>query len=131
MWKLIDYNENDSNKRNSRIDPEVIDKYFKGIFQANHLDEKPIIDRTQDVIGDYSVYHRFLDKEFSRNELDLAICEIGRGIGLDGIEKKIASLFSPSLRDALVIFFNKVFVTTYPKDWRYQILRPEKKRVTL
>ena len=65
-------------------------------------------------------------------ELNMAILQIGGGIGLDNIDKNIARLFPIQLRIALLDFFNSVFRLVYPNEWSHQILRPEvKNRHTL
>ena len=48
-------------------------------------------------------------------------------IGLDGFDKKIAHIFPPRLRDLLTKLVNFIFHNTYPDEWRYLSLRPEKK----
>ena len=68
------------------------------------------------------------DEEFTYDELNQGIKEIGRGIGLDGLEKSIVHLFPKQLRDSILQFFNLVFDTDYPSEWIYQILRPEVKK---
>ena len=129
MWKMIDYKDNmSSQKREDSISPQVVHKYFTNIFQAEHLASKPTVDDVLKDLDDYDYSDSELDAEFSNDDLNLGIKEIGRGIGLDGLDKSIAHLFPQQLRNALLQFFNHVFQTQYPEEWIYQILRPELKK---
>ena len=128
MWKLIDYNEKETELKDNFIEPNVIDSYFRNIFQAHHLENNPTTESIDVEVSAYSVDNNILGRNITRNDLDLAIKQIGRGIGLDGIEKKISTVFPASLRDALARLLHVIFHTLYPDDWRYQILRPEKKK---
>ena len=69
-----------------------------------------------------------LIETFSYDEMSIAILNIGRGIGIDGLDENIARLFPKGVRDSLTQFWNTVFRLSYPKNWTYQILRPEVKR---
>ena len=129
MWKMIDYKESSQpQKRDNPVSPQVIHKYFKKIFQADHLAKKPTV---EDVVSEVERYHTAdneLDVEFSYDDLNRGIKQIGQGIGLDGLEKSIVNLFPKKLRDSILQFFNTVFDTDYPSEWTYQILRPEVKK---
>ena len=89
------------------------------IFQAEHLQSKPCIEDVQEELNVYAFHSEHLDKEFSYEELTLAINNIGRGVGLDGLEKAIVHIFPSELRTALLRFFNIVYKTEYPDEWRY------------
>ena len=47
---------------------------------------------------------------------------------MDGLDKNIAHLFPKELREAILKFFNTIYGLSYPKEWTYQILRPEVKK---
>ena len=128
MWKMIDYKNDAQKKREPTISPPVIHKYFCSIFQAHHLAVKPTVDDVLNDLENYHCYHRELDADFTYADLNRSIHEIGRGIGLDGLDKNIAHLFPKSLREALLQFLNLVFDTQYPDEWTSQILRPEVKK---
>ena len=76
----------------------------------------------------YHVANHELDIEFSYADINLAIKEIGRGIGVDGLDKSIVHLFPKQLRESILQFFNLVFDTVYLLEWTYLILRPEVKK---
>ena len=128
MWKTINYKDKNSKSNNDNIDPEIVHRYFTGIFQAEHLAAKPTVADVKEELNDYSVVHEFLDEDFKYDEWYKAIMGSGRGIGIDGLEKMIAHLFPKKLRTALLMFFNKIYNTVYPDEWTYQILRPEIKK---
>ena len=129
MWKLIDYKDKETKrKQEEKINPRTIHQYFKGIFQADHLSQKPTVKDVKDDLLNYDVVHDQLDKDFSIMELNAAILDIGRGIGIDGLDKKIAHLLPLQLRIAILNFCNVVFHSDYPDEWTYQILRPEVKK---
>ena len=129
MWKMIDYKDSSlSQKRQDPISPQVIHKYFKSIFQADHLASKPTVDDVLNELQNYHVADHELDVELSYADLNLGIKEIGRGIGLDGLDKSIVHLFPKQLRESILQFFNLVFDTEYPLEWIYLILRPEVKK---
>ena len=129
MWKMIDYkNGSLSQQRENAISPRMIHNYFTGIFQAHHLSAKPTVDDVIDDLNNYQMTDSELDADFSFDDLNRGIKKIGRGIGLDGLEKSIVHLFPKKLREAILQFFNFVFATDYPLEWTYQILRPEVKK---
>ena len=126
MWKLIDYHEKEHATQKRHIKPELINNYFTNIFQAENLKENPTIEYIE--VDEYFLYNISLDKDFSCKGLNMAILQIGRGIGLDSIDKNIARLFPIQLRIALLDFFNSVFRLVYPNEWQHQILRREGKK---
>ena len=129
MWKVIDYKDKETKlKQEIKIKPKTVQIYFKGIFQADHLAEKPTVKDIRCKLDNYDVTDEQLDRDFPFTEFNDAILSIGRGIGMDGLDKKIAHLFPQKLRLALLEFSNKVFHDKYPEEWRYQILRPEVKK---
>ena len=129
MWKIIDYKDKETKlKQEIKIKPQTVQHYFKGIFQADHLSEKPTVKDIRCKLDDYDVTDEQLDQDFSFTEFNDAILSIGRGIGVDGLDKKIAHLFPQKLRLALLEFSNVVFHDKYPEEWCYQILRPEVKK---
>ena len=89
-WKKIDCKEKQGVLINSCINPKVVDSYLKDIFQAAHLSINPTIEIVESDVAKYSIYCKSLDETRTRNEVDSAMYQIGRGIGLDGIEKKIS-----------------------------------------
>ena len=128
MWKMINYKENDTKKKPKKINEKVIQEYFKSIFQAQKLQNNPTIDDIKDTLITYHVYIPLLDDDFTVNELNEAIRKNGNGFGLDSIDKKIANVFTVSLRKSILNFFNHIFGSDYAAVWRKQLLRPEKKK---
>ena len=92
---MIEYHEKDytTTTQNQTIDPTIINDYFTGIFQTENLASNPTIDDIQKVVSKYSLYDEHLDRKFTYDEINFAIANIGRGIGLDGLDKNIAHLF--------------------------------------
>ena len=128
LWKTIDYNDNSSKSAVGDIDESVVSEYFRGIFQADRLKNNPTIDDVKASLSEYTTYVPALDDDFTIDELNDAIKYNGNGIGLDSLDKKIASLFTVKLRQSVLHFFNLVYSTVYPDIWRKQLLRPEAKK---
>ena len=85
--------EKENVKNKQYIEPNIIHNYFKNIFQAEHLQSKPCTEDVKEELNVYAFHSERLDKEFSYGELTLAINNIGRGVGLDGLEKAIVHIF--------------------------------------
>ena len=129
MWKIIDYKDNETTlKQEMKLSPETIHRYFRNIFQADHLSSKPTVSLIKDELESYNVVHEQLDHDLTFEELNDAIRQIGKGIGIDGLDKDISHLLPKQLRLAILKFCNLVFHEKYPVDWSYQILRPEVKK---
>ena len=101
---------------------------LKIYFKQKNLIKNPTIENVQEDISHYNEYCHQLERNFSYDEMGIAILNTGRGIGMDGLDKNIARLFPKGLRDDLTQFCNTVFRLSYPKYWTYQILRPEVKK---
>ena len=69
-----------------------------------------------------------LDDCFTIDELNRAIIKNGNGVGIDGIDKKIAMLFPIKLRLCILCLLNRVFDNSYPEHWKRLLLRPEEKK---
>ena len=129
MWKIIDYKDNESIlKQDIKLSPETVQLYFKNIYQADHLFRNPTISLVKEELKDYNIVNEQLDQRFTYKELNDAIMQIGKGIGIDGVDKNISHLLPKQLRVAILKFCNLVFRKKYPNDWSYQILRPEIKK---
>ena len=129
LWKKINYKDENNKKRKSeKIDEKTIQKYFKGIFQAPKLEGTPTVADVRESLAAYNVYVPILDDDFTLDELNVAIEGNGQGIGLDGMDKKIANLFTLDLRKCILRFFNQVFSSQYPDVWTKLALRPEEKK---
>ena len=90
---MIIKKETKTKNKSVTIEPKVIDKYFKRIFQGEHLHNNPTITDVEMNDSSYEEHYEFLATDFTRDELNLAILQIGRGIGLDGFDKKIVTYF--------------------------------------
>ena len=129
MWKSIDYKDKESKvEKDVSVDPKIIHEYFENIFQAAHLSRNPTIDDIKNELDSYTVVNEELDQEFTYEELCQSILQIGRGIGIDGLDKDIAHLFPRQLRLSLLQLINTIYHDKYPEEWCYQILRPEVKK---
>ena len=128
LWKLIDYKDKNSKKdKEVKIDEHTIQEYFKGIFQAQKLEGTPTVADVRSALENYNFNVPILDDDFTMDELNAAIERNGKGIGLDGIDKSIANLFTIELRKSILQLFNQVFSSQYPSEWTKQLLR-EKER---
>ena len=94
MWKIIEYHEKKTTStKKHTINSTIINDYFTNIFQAEDLAANPTIEDIQRDVSNYSIRHHYLDREFSYDEMSLAIMSIGRGNDLDGLDKILLSCF--------------------------------------
>ena len=129
MWKRIDYKDVEAKSTvKCKIDEKVVRDYFVKIFQSERIASNPTVADVRDSLLTYHIYIPILDDDMTLDELNIAIKNNGKGTGLDGLEKSIASLFSLNLRISIVQLFNRVFSTNYPVEWTKQLLRPEEKK---
>ena len=126
---MIDYNDNVTKSKDEDVlDENVISEYFTRIFQAERLEKNPTVADVRDLLSGYNNYVPVLDDDFTLDELDVAIEKNGNGVGIDCMDKRISLLFTTKLRLAVLAFFNVIFNTKYPDEWKKQLLRPEKKK---
>ena len=109
------------------ISPEIIQRYFTGIFQSHKVVDTPPIQDAFHRFTNYDTYIHILDQDITIKELNEAIDNIGTGTSLDGISPDLAVLFPMRLREVIVMFFNKVYSSSYPMQWQEQLLFPHPK----
>ena len=127
MWDRINYN--DKCPPNGRaIDAQTIRMYFTKIFQADKIIRNPTVRDVANELNQYHMYIPVLDDDFTIDELNAAIQRNGNGTGLDGLDKKVANLFTLDLRYSILQLFNSVYGNEYPDVWRDLLLRPEEKK---
>ena len=124
LWDMIDWNDSRKEAEVPRIDPSIIEKYFVDIFQSKCTTNNPVVEDILDIVNRYHCYVPLLDDQFSINEFNDAINEIGKGTGVDGIDPKIAHLFPMRLRVQILNFLNVVFENHYPSNWEKHLLFP-------
>ena len=131
LWRRINYKEEDPDTKamkNSSLTGDLISNYFKKIFQAERLKNNPTVADIVNELDNYTMYVPLLDDCFTIDELNIAIAKNGNGVGIDGIDKKIAMLFPSNLRLCILRILNYVFSNCYPELWKQLLLRPEEKK---
>lgn len=126
MWKKIAWKEKKCT--NQAVDQSIITDYFTEIFQNPRLLSNPTIHDVKNIIHCYDNVVPALDNPFNLSELNVAITNVSKGIGLDSIDKDICKIFPYVLRTAILNMFNHIFLNSYPDCWSNLFLRPEIKK---
>ena len=121
LWQCIDWKDK-HNDIDGKPSDEMIDTYFRSIFQSTKICNDPTTDNSIRKINDFELNIPLLDDNVNINEFNLALKEIGNGTGYDGIHPTIVTLFTPELKDGLVKLLNKILGNTYPDIWKQQLL---------
>ena len=103
-WKVINYLER--NIKEGPIDLTII-------FQTENLTLNPTIENIHSNVIRYCESNNQLDGDFLYDEMNRAIINICRGIGIDGLDKNIARIFPSELMNDLIQVFNTVSQLTY------------------
>lgn len=128
LWELIDWKGDTRNNSVHEIDPDIIQSYFKNIFQSTKVSNDPIVQDVSDEINNYSMYIPSLDDMPIFDEINIAINNVGKGTSLDGIPPEIVNFFPLSLREKIFNLMCKVFEGSYPEVWRDALLFPLSKK---
>ena len=117
LWRLIDW-KGDCNAKEENISPETIQTFFRKVFQSGKTANNPTLDCINNVIKNYVNYVDVTDKPISLSEIDLAIAQLGTGVGLDGIDPAIIRIITPAcLKKFIHALFNVLFGAYYPNKW--------------
>ena len=121
MWELIDWKQK-GQKEMKNLSPDVIAKFFRGIFQAKKIEKDPKLSEAQDLVNEYQVFCETTDKDISMEEIESARQKMNRGIGIDGISPNILSIAPQSLLEVIKNLYNGIFGKSYPDCWNEQLL---------
>ena len=125
LWKAIDWKGKSIKEKTEEVPPDVIHRYFKGIFQSAKTKNNPTL-QADDVYDCEFVEE--LDMDITVEEVNEAMNEIGTGTSIDGIAPDILQIIPPSIRQLMHQLYNKVFSSTYPAAWQDQLLLPHPKK---
>ena len=112
-------------QKREEIPGDVIQSYFKGIFQSSKTRNNKTLVRGKTYQCEWV---EVLDHDITMEELNKAMDEIGTGTSLDGISPDILPIIPMSLRKHIQDLFNKIFLTSYPQAWQDQLLFPHPKK---
>ena len=121
LWELIDWKQKDQ-KEKKDLSPDMIAKFFKGIFQAKKVEKDPKLHEALDIVNQYQQICETTDKDISYEEIDLATKKMKRGVGIDGISPNIMSIAPKPLLEAVKNLYNGIFGKSYPDCWNEQLL---------
>ena len=122
MWSLIDWKGKNELCKDDKVNESEVNKYFKGIFQSEQIADNPIIDDVIPHLDHHNIYIPLLDDTPDMTELSLAMKSIRRGVSFDGLPPKILPLIPYPLKVTILAFIQNIFFSSYPKDWRLQML---------
>ena len=121
MWELIDWKQKDHTEK-KELSPEIIAKFFKGIFQAEKIGEDPKLSEAKEAVEQYNQICEETDKDITEEEIDLARKKMKRGVGMDGISPNIMSVAPKPLLDVIRQLYNSIYGKHYPECWNEQLL---------
>ncbi len=122
LWELIDWNEKSSDNNQESNDPDVINLYFSNIFQSEKTAKNPTIQDVIQKINQYEIYIPLLDDDITIHEVNVAIEEIGTGVGIDGINPDISKILPYRFKLTLVKLLCRIHGQRYPDKWKNQVL---------
>ena len=125
LWNAIDWKGKSVKQKTEEIPPDVIQSYFRGIFQSSKTKNNPTLVKGETYQCEWV---DSLDQDIIMKELNEAMNEIGTGTSLDGIAPDILKIIPTSLRTLILSLFNKIFSTSYPEAWQDQMLFPHPKK---
>ena len=121
MWELIDWSDS-TQKKEQTIPSNVIENYFRGIFQAQFLTCNPTIHDALNIIENYEQQCEVTDKDVDMEELKRAVPKMKSGLGIDSISPKVVSVVPNPLLEIILKLFNGVFGNYQLAAWNSQLL---------
>ena len=121
MWELVDWKMKD-NREKKDLSPDIISKFFKGIFQAEKINNDPKISEAKELVDQYNHVCEVTDKDISDEEMSKASRKMKRGVGMDGISPNIMSMAPKPLLDIIKKLYNTIYGKWYPECWNEQLL---------
>ena len=125
IWNAIDWKGKSVKQKKDEIPADVIQSYFRGIFQSPKTRNNPTLVKGETYQCEWV---EELDHDITMEELNDAMNEIGTGTSLDGIAPDVLKIIPTSLRRHILDLFNKIFSTSYPEAWHDQLLFPYPKK---
>ena len=107
MWELVDWKKKD-NREKKELSPDIISKFFKGIFQAEKINNDPKISEAKELVDQYNHVCEVTDKDISDEEMSKASRKMKRGVGMDGISPNIMSMAPKPLLDIIKKLYNTI-----------------------
>ena len=90
LWKLIDWKDKKQHcPKDDKPSATIIDEYFRSIFQSSKICMNPTTDDVIQKVEDHKLYIPLLDDDININEFNIALQEMGNGIGPDAIHPSI------------------------------------------
>ena len=123
LWSLIDWKGNaESNDSPLKIRESEIYKHFKNIFQSDKTRQHPMIKDVKQQLDEYNKVIPFMDELPKKDEVDFAVRNIGKGVGVDGLPGNILKMLPNNMKDIVLILMKNVVAGKYPNEWEKQIL---------
>ena len=120
LWELIDWSDS-TQKKEQTIPSNVIENYFRGIFQAQFLTCNPTIHDALNIIENYEQQCEVTEKDVDMEELKRAVPKMKSGLGIDSISPKVMSVVPNPLLEIILKLFNGVFGNYQPAAWNSQL----------
>ena len=127
LWEIINWKD-DRHDEITEIPPEVVFKFFKGIFQSEVTKSHPVISSVEDRVQKYNNFCNITDNSITLDEIKDAGIRLKKGSSMDGIPPEIIKVLPHSMLLVVKKLFNGVFSIAYPDAWRTQILLPTPKK---
>ena len=121
MWELIDWKQKDNSEKKD-LPPNVIAKFFKGIFQAKKIENDPKLSEACELVSNYNQICEVTDKDITYDEVELAARKMKRGVGIDGLSPTVMSIAPKPLLDVVRKLYNTIYGQWYPECWNEQLL---------
>ena len=121
MWELVDWKAKDTREK-KELSPDIISKFFKGIFQAKKTEKDPKIQEAEELVNQYDNTCEVTDKDITAEEIDIAAKKMKRGVGIDGISPNIMSVAPKPLLEIIKKLYNAIYGNCYPECWNEQLL---------
>ena len=124
LWNMIDWKGKANTQQSVAVEigEEVIQSYFRSIFQSSDTKHHPAMSTIQQDLQEYVAYVPTLDNDIEREELTIAIKDVGKGVGIDGLTEEVIRMMRPDTVDLILSLMKNVFSGAYPKEWEKQIL---------
>ena len=128
MWGVIDWKGKSEVNENKILHDSQIQKYFRNIFQSQKTMHHPTVSNIMNKLHNYFLFIPILDELPNMSEVELALNNIHRGIGIDGLPPIVLKILPKVMLDCLLLLIQKVFMSSYPEEWNKQILHAVAKK---
>ena len=128
MWGVIDWKGKSEVNENKILHDSQIQKYFRNIFQSQKTMHHPTVSNIMNKLHNYFLYIRILDDLPNMSEVELALNNIHRGIGIDGLPPIVLKILLKVMLDCLLLLIQNVSMSSNPEEWNKQILHAVAKK---